>query len=201
MHVSMSLEDRLEQVLADFLQAEERGERPDRSELLRKHPELEARLREFFHDRDRFDRLAPTAAHRAAPPQPEPPFTHFGIYAAREKLGEGGRGIVYRVSDPELHRPLAVKVLRPELQGEPDAARRFVEEAQVMGQLQHPGLVPVHAVGQLPDGRPYFVMKLVEAARSPSCWRCGLTRRMTCHGFWRSSSRCARQWRTRTVGE
>jgi serine/threonine-protein kinase len=159
----MSLEHRFEQVLAEFLQAEERGERPEPSDLLRTNPELETQLRDYFRDRDRFDRLAPTVIHPEASPQPEPaPVSHFGNYAVLERLGQGGRGIVYRVSDPELNRPLAVKVLRPELRGEPDAVRRFLEEAQVMGQLQHPGIVPVHAVGKLPDGRPYFVMKLVQ---------------------------------------
>jgi serine/threonine-protein kinase len=160
---SRSLQERFEQVLADFLQAEERGERPDRSALLRAHPELEEPLREFFRDRDRFDRLAPTARYGAASPAPEPaPVSHFGNYAVLEEVGQGGRGIVYRVSDPELNRPLAVKVLRAEVMDEPDGVRRFLEEAQVMGQLQHPGIVPVHAVGRLPDGRPYFVMKLVQ---------------------------------------
>jgi serine/threonine-protein kinase len=159
----MSFDDHFEQVLADFLQAEERGERPDTTELLRTNRELETPLREFFHDRARFERLAPTVGPPAVPPQPEPPpVNHFGSYTVLEKVGQGGRGIVYRVSDPELNRPLAVKVLRSELLGEPDAVRRFQVEAQVMGQLQHPGIVPVHSAGQLADGRPYFVMKLVQ---------------------------------------
>jgi serine/threonine-protein kinase len=157
-----TLEDRFEQVLAEFLQAEERGERPDPSELLRANPDLETSLRDYLRDRDRFNRLAPTARFRTALRAEPLPVNHFGSYRALEQLGEGGRGIVYRVNDPELNRPLAVKVLRPELREEPDAARRFLEEAQVMGQLQHPGIVPVHAVGQLADGRPYFAMKLVE---------------------------------------
>jgi serine/threonine-protein kinase len=45
-------------------------------------------------------------------------------------------------------------VLRPELRDEPEAVSRFLEEAQVMGQLQNPGIVPVHGLGRLPDGRP-----------------------------------------------
>ncbi len=160
---SKFLQERFEQVLADFLQAEERGERPDQSALLRAHPELEVPLREFFRDRDGFDRLAPTARYAVVSPAPEPaPVSHFGNYAVLEEVGQGGRGIVYRVSDPERNRPLAVKVLRAEVMDEPDGVRRFLEEAQVMGQLQHPGIVPVHAVGRLPDGRPYFVMKLVQ---------------------------------------
>jgi tetratricopeptide (TPR) repeat protein len=163
MIASLALEHRFEQVLAEFLLAEERGERPDPSELLRANPDLETPLGEFFRDRSRFDRLVPTVRDRGAPPPPEPPpVSHFGNYAALEQVGQGGRGSVYRVSDPELNRPLAVKVLRHELREEPDAVRRFLEEAQVMGQLQHPGIVPVHAVGQLADGRPYFVMKLVQ---------------------------------------
>jgi tetratricopeptide (TPR) repeat protein len=162
---SMPPELRFERVLADLLQAEERGERPDISALLRRDPELEAPLRAFFDDRARFDRLAPrlapTAAGRAGPPEPPPPDC-FGGYAVLQPLGRGGSGVVYRVNDPELNRPLAVKVLRPELRDDPDAVRRFVAEAQVLGQLQHPGIVPVHGLGRLSDGRPYFAMKLVE---------------------------------------
>jgi serine/threonine-protein kinase len=160
-------DDRFESALAELLQAEERGETLDLSRLLRTAPELETRLREFFRNRDGFDRLAPqlapTATHHTGPPLPElPAGSRLGDYAVLHEVGRGGRGIVYRVRDPELNRPLAVKVLRPELHGEPDAVRRFLEEAQVMGQLQHPGIVPVHAVGRLPDGRPYFAMKLVQ---------------------------------------
>jgi hypothetical protein len=99
---SRSLEDRFEQVLAKFLQAEERGECPDRSELLRTQPDLETRLREFFCNRDRLDRLAsrlrPTVPQPGAAPQAEPPpVSHFGSYTALEQVGQGGRGIVYRV--------------------------------------------------------------------------------------------------------
>src|SRR5262249_31814435 len=141
--------DRFERVLAELLQAEERGERPELADLLRMAPELEAPLREFFRNRHEFDRLAPqmgqTATHPEAPSrEPDLPVgSRLGGYTVLHEVGHGGRGIVYRVSDPELNRPLAVKVLRPELRDEPDAVRRFLEEAQVTGQLQHPGIVPV----------------------------------------------------------
>jgi tetratricopeptide (TPR) repeat protein len=78
-----------------------------------------------------------------------------------EEIGRGGMGQVLQGRDLELGRELAVKVLRPEYRGQASAARRFLEEARVCGRLQHPGVVPVHAVGALADGRPYFTMKLV----------------------------------------
>jgi serine/threonine-protein kinase len=160
-------EDCFEQALAALLQAEERGERLDLSRVIRDTPELETPLREFFRNRDGFDRLAPdlgpTAARPAAPAAADlMPGSRLGGYEVLDELGHGGRGIVYRVADPELHRPLAVKVLRHELRDEGDAVRRFQEEAQVTGQLQHPGIAPVHAVGRLADGRPYFAMKLIQ---------------------------------------
>jgi serine/threonine-protein kinase len=71
-------------------------------------------------------------------------------------------GAVHRARDPRLGRELAVKVLKGDGHTGPEALRRFVEEAQVCGQLQHPGIVPVHDLGRLEDGRPFFAMKLVK---------------------------------------
>ncbi len=70
--------------------------------------------------------------------------------------------MVYRGRDPQLPRDLAIKVLRPDRQDQPELVRRFIEEAKITGKLQHPGVVPVHALGQMPDGRPYFTMKLIQ---------------------------------------
>jgi tetratricopeptide (TPR) repeat protein len=70
-------------------------------------------------------------------------------------------GVVYRVHDPALKRTLAVKVLLRHHQDNPDLKRRFLEEAELMAQLQHPGIAPLHDVGALPEGRPYFSMKLI----------------------------------------
>lgn len=76
-------------------------------------------------------------------------------------LGRGGMGEVYRVRDRVLNRPMALKVLRTDIFGS-EPVSRFVEEAQATAQLQHPGIVPVHDLGQLPDGRTYFTMKEVQ---------------------------------------
>ncbi len=62
----------------------------------------------------------------------------------------------------DLGRDLALKVLQSRHCGDPDIIGRFVEEARIGGQLQHPGIVPVHELGTLADRRPYFTMKLVK---------------------------------------
>jgi tetratricopeptide (TPR) repeat protein len=70
-------------------------------------------------------------------------------------------GSVLKGRDPDLGRDLAVKVLLEAHRDRPELVRRFVEEAQIAGQLQHPGVVPVYELGTFPDRRPYFTMKLV----------------------------------------
>ena len=67
-----------------------------------------------------------------------------------------------RGRDVDLGRELAVKVLLECHEGHPEMVRRFVEEAQIAGQLQHPGVVPVYELGAFADRRPYFAMKLVK---------------------------------------
>jgi serine/threonine-protein kinase len=85
-----------------------------------------------------------------------------GRYQVDREIGRGGMGVVLRGRDLRLGRDLAFKVLRQELRGERAVEQRFVREAQVCSQLQHPGIVPVYEAGYLADGLPYFTMKLVE---------------------------------------
>ncbi len=85
--------------------------------------------------------------------------------ARLQLLGEvarGGMGVIIKGHDSDLGRDLAVKVLLEQHRENPDLIRRFVEEAQISGQLQHPGVVPVYELGTLADHRPYFAMKLVK---------------------------------------
>ena len=76
-------------------------------------------------------------------------------------IGHGGMGVVLKGYDADLGRDLAVKVLREQFGDQPDMVRRFIEEAQIGGQLQHPGIVPVYELGSLSDRRPYIAMKLI----------------------------------------
>jgi serine/threonine-protein kinase len=164
--------------LEDFL-----GElpEPERSALLRELIALDFDYRrqggenptaEEYHER--FPTLDPPAEVSTVVDSPSPTdgapdlsprsvgSPQAGRYQLGEEIGHGGMGAVLQAHDPDLGREIVVKVLLPQHQGDPDTVRRFIEEAQIGGQLQHPGIVPVHDRGTLPDGRPYFTMKLVQ---------------------------------------
>jgi serine/threonine-protein kinase len=85
-----------------------------------------------------------------------------GRYELREEIDRGGMGAVLRAHDRTLGREVAVKVLQERFAAGSVIARRFVDEARIAGQLQHPGIPPVHDLGALPDGRPFLAMKLIK---------------------------------------
>jgi serine/threonine protein kinase len=82
-------------------------------------------------------------------------------YRLDGEIARGGMGAVSRGRDVDLGRDLAVKVLLEKYANRPDVSRRFIEEARIGGQLQHPGVVPGYDIGRFGD-RPYFTMKLVK---------------------------------------
>ena len=82
-------------------------------------------------------------------------------YRALELLGQGGMGAVWLAQDSILQRPVALKVLTAE-NSSADLAARLMQEAVVLARLEHPGIVPVHDAGTLPDGRTFYCMKHVE---------------------------------------
>ncbi|MCB9878939.1 MAG: serine/threonine protein kinase [Planctomycetes bacterium] len=89
-----------------------------------------------------------------------------GKYLIHGELGRGGVGAVFRGHDQDLGRDVAIKFLHERYQKEPALLHRFVEEAQIGGQLQHPGIVPVYDIGMRrgKDGaeQPFFAMKLIK---------------------------------------
>ena len=81
-----------------------------------------------------------------------------------ETLGMGGMGVVYAAHDPDLHRDVAVKVLRPEFsRSSPDAAKRIIREAQAMARVSHPNVVAVYDVGTV-DGQVFIAMERISGA-------------------------------------
>ncbi|MBI4952564.1 MAG: protein kinase [Myxococcales bacterium] len=82
-------------------------------------------------------------------------------YERLAQVGRGGMGTVLRGRDRVLYREVAIKVLDPSA-AQPEWVGRFVDEARITGQLEHPSIVPVHDLGIDPTtGAPYFTMKLV----------------------------------------
>ena len=98
---------------------------------------------------------------RALASQPDLSATKYTII---RELARGGMGTVYLAEDRELSRQVAIKVLNAPLAGEDDR-QRMLREAQVIARLEHPGIVPVHDVGTLDDGRIYYSMKYVRGCR------------------------------------
>ncbi len=88
--------------------------------------------------------------------------TSLGRFQLQGEIARGGMGAILKGRDVDLGRDLAIKVMLESHQGNPDIVNRFIEEAQIGGQLQHPGVVPVYELGAFPDRRPYFAMKLVK---------------------------------------
>src|SRR5580692_10835166 len=87
--------------------------------------------------------------------------THYRLL---ERVARGGMGVVYTAEDETLQRRVALKILDvPGTEG--DLATRLIREARVLARLEHPGIVPVHDVGTLADGRVFYTMKFVEGQR------------------------------------
>src|SRR5205823_1097234 len=118
-----------------------RGETPTPEEYLQRFPHLADLLRSHFAlNQPRADGTQPV------------PTKQIGRYQLLEEIARGGMGQVLRVRDPDFDRTLAVKVMLPKAAAQLAAQRRFLEEARITGQLQHPGIPPVHELGTLDNG-------------------------------------------------
>jgi hypothetical protein len=96
-----------------------------------------------------------------APEIPQAPVSETR-YDLGDEIARGGIGVVLRAFDNNIRRDVAVKVLQSEWERKPEIVHRFLQEARIGGQLQHPGIAPVYEIGRLPDGRPFIAMKLIK---------------------------------------
>ena len=118
-----------------------------------------------MEDLDKTRPLGPNQAGtlaQAIDPDALRPGTFAGSYVLKRELASGGGGTVYEAQHRLLWRRAAVKVLRRELAGSPQMVARFLREALAVNMIKHPNIVDIYEFGELPDGRPFYVMELLE---------------------------------------
>jgi eukaryotic-like serine/threonine-protein kinase len=170
-------------ILQAYLEAVDRGQKPDQEELLRRHPDLADDLREFFADQEKMDRFA-ESLHEAqvvdvtigaarsveesslsetgdGKDEKSPArIRYVGDYELLEEIARGGMGVVYKARQLSLNRLVAVKMILAGLLATKADCDRFHSEAQAAALLDHPNIVPVFEVGEY-EGQHYFSMGYV----------------------------------------
>ncbi|MBC8869578.1 MAG: protein kinase [Planctomycetes bacterium] len=159
-------DERLALLLSDLTDAVQRGEAVDLEAVCVQNPDLAQPLRELWGAVLVADAVGSHSRDEVPDEQDDAPSTtlelpcRFGDYELLEELGRGGMGVVYRARQIGQDHEVAVKmILRGQLASAEDR-ERFRAEAEAASRLDHPGIVPVHEVGEL-DGRPYFSMKYI----------------------------------------
>ena len=87
------------------------------------------------------------------------------VFAGCAPHARGGLGEVFVALDEELHREVALKEIQERFADHPDSRARFLREAEITGNLEHPGVVPVYGLGAYADGRPYYAMRFIRGER------------------------------------
>ena len=160
---------KLDALLAAYLEAVERGETPDRVQLIAANPDLAAELHAFFSDLDRVHRAAAPPADPAHAPtvirpstDPTPGVIIGGRYKLLENIGEGGMGSVWVAEQQRpVKRKVAIKLIKPGMDSKQVLAR-FEAERQALAVMDHPNIAKVFDGGLTDNGRPYFVMEYVK---------------------------------------
>ena len=146
-----------------YLERVREGEDLDLREYCEEAPELARSLFDGDADGTFLDRLLEEVS-TPSPPSPTELPPSGARYEIRGELARGAMGSILRAFDPNLDRELAMKVILDDEDGSRARALlpRFLQEARVTGQLEHPGIVPVHELGFDGEGRVYFTMPRIE---------------------------------------
>jgi tetratricopeptide (TPR) repeat protein len=147
--------ERVDQLIAEWLDRRERGDAPSEEELAAAHPELADELRARLHAERLLDRHLGAALDLPA----AGPAT-IGDFRVILELDRGGMGVVYEAEQISMQRRVALKVLSPAITSTAQAVKRFQREARAAGKLHHTNIVPIHAMGRH-GGYWYYAMELV----------------------------------------
>ena len=160
-------DERLFEVLEDYLQQLQSGANPDRQALLRDHPGLASVLGCL----DALESIAPPPAADSDTTIPYETLDmptplgqmprDFGAYELLEEVGRGGMGVVYKARQKGLDRIVAMKMILASYLASPEHVRRFQIEARAAADLRHPHIVRIFDVNQF-HGQHYFTMEYVE---------------------------------------
>ena len=168
-------DQRVNEIIAEYLEAVEKGRPPDRDEILARHAEFAGELSAFFANQDQFahaaGQLAPAAPRAAEIPTLGPDQTpaaallgtvrYFGDYELLAEIARGGMGVVYKARQVSLNRTVALKMILAGQLASPADVQRFYNEAEAAAQLDHANIVPIYEVGQH-EGQHYFSMQFVD---------------------------------------
>jgi serine/threonine protein kinase len=161
-------DDRLQDILVEYLEAQEAGRAPDRKTFLARHPEFARELEEFFATDERVDgAVAPLREAVLGGPGPEggaagpPGPTQLGDFRILREVGRGGMGIVYEAEQVSLGRRVALKVLPLAATLGGTQLQRFQNEARAAAGLHHTNIVPVYFVGS-ERGVHFYAMQFID---------------------------------------
>jgi WD40 repeat protein/serine/threonine protein kinase len=176
-------DQQLEAILHDYLQAVDAGQRPDGDELLRRHPDFAAELREFLSVQANVDRVARALDEVTVGPgegaSDLPRVRYFGDYELLAEIARGGMGVVYKARQVSLDRIVALKMILAGRLASAADVQRFHTEAQAAANLDHPNIVPIYEVGEH-EGQHFFSMRFVDGTSlagklAGASWRAGQT--------------------------
>lgn len=176
-------EERINEILASYLGAVREGHRPNRQELLSRHPELAAELQQFFADQEAFVEAAsplqaivpavarpplPASDMPTLPPEEPAPATgtlgrvrYFGDYELLEEIASGGMGVVYKARQVTANRLVALKMIKAGQLATATDVQRFRTEAEAAAKLDDPRIVHILEVGEH-EAQHFFSMQLIE---------------------------------------
>ena len=159
--------ERLALILDDYLKSIEQGQPMDPEQLLADHPRDAVKLAEYLTSLQYFQASNPVSEPRELPnfdpaiEKVEGSGRRIGDFQLKQEIGRGGMGIVYDAHQQSLGRRVALKILPLFANHDPRKIQRFKNEARAAANVEHPNIVPIHAIGEA-NGVHYYAMQLIE---------------------------------------